>query len=309
MQFLEFGTLLTLASTSMSIAGLSLAIFELTERIASSHAKTALAQRLYSLDPTSSTRILYDGAREIINRIFGRKHFTWRCFFRSAVFSLASIVVMSILYLLIHGRDEQFETALTNPLVAQLGGLFLWSWIILSIVPDYLNLYKTRIIIDWLNLIDKPAWIYLICLLFVDFVFGLILFQFISSIILTLAILFDVVVLGDDDPIYEDVGLKNLFSISNYDFAPGALLSLVKLDNHGSVLFYAGMVPSIWLWMVVGATILTRFLVKSRSILAFLLWFLDIEKAPFRSVGVVASIFVFGVTLIALSVKKIVALI
>ena len=45
----------------------------------------------------------------------------------------------------------------------------------------------------------------------------------------------------------------------------------------------------MWMWLYVLALFLTRGLIRSERILTSLRWFFDVEKAPFRSIGVVAA--------------------
>jgi hypothetical protein len=49
------------------------------------------------------------------------------------------------------------------------------------------------------------------------------------------------------------------------------------------------MLPSVWLWLYVGATWLTRLIALSDPLLRFLVYFLDVRDHPLRSVGVVAA--------------------
>jgi hypothetical protein len=64
----------------------------------------------------------------------------------------------------------------------------------------------------------------------------------------------------------------------------------------GSILpsfFSSGLAPSAWLWLYVAALFVTRNLLRSEPLVNRLRWFLDIEKAPFRSIGAVAAVLAF----------------
>jgi hypothetical protein len=56
-----------------------------------------------------------------------------------------------------------------------------------------------------------------------------------------------------------------------------------------TVFFWAGFVPSIWMWLYVLTLFLTRTLLRSERMVHWLRWFLDVEKNPFRSIGAVAA--------------------
>jgi hypothetical protein len=306
MQLDRLFELLSQAAAPTSAAGITYALFAFAERVASPAAKVALTRRLTSLDPGAAPD-LYKGAREIINRIFGEKHFTVRCFLRSALFSFGSIFVIGILYLLIHGRDEGLEDAIRNavqsPLVMELGGLTLIVYTSLSIIPDYLNLYKTRVVVRWLGAIRKARWIYLPSLLIADFVFGLILFEIIYNFILSVGAIYS------DDPINEGASWYTAFANLFAGVELESMWNIATFEHYTSILFYAGMVPSMWLWIAVGSVFLTRLIAKSTPVVNFSVWFLDINEAPYRSVGVIASVCVFFATLIGMAAHAIAKLV
>jgi hypothetical protein len=47
-----------------------------------------------------------------------------------------------------------------------------------------------------------------------------------------------------------------------------------------SNLFWAGMVPSIWLWLYIAGSLLVRLIASSEALLRFLTYFLDIREHP-----------------------------
>jgi hypothetical protein len=49
------------------------------------------------------------------------------------------------------------------------------------------------------------------------------------------------------------------------------------------------MVPSIWLWLYVAATLIARLAIRSAPLLRFLMYLFDIDQHPIRSVGIVAA--------------------
>jgi hypothetical protein len=69
--------------------------------------------------------------------------------------------------------------------------------------------------------------------------------------------------------------------------------------------FWAGMVPSIWLWLNLAAIIITRLLSKTSRIFGSLFNILDVDEHPIRSVGFVAGTIgsgAYGVFLIIINV-------
>jgi hypothetical protein len=80
-----FGT----SSVPVVDAGTVFGVFELGERLASQRAKDALSRWLLSFD-VQKAKALPDGTQELFNRIFGERHFSLQCFFRSLVFSIGA---------------------------------------------------------------------------------------------------------------------------------------------------------------------------------------------------------------------------
>jgi len=136
-----FGT----GSVPVVVAGSVLGVFELGERFASQRAKDALSKWLLSFD-VQKAKALPDGTQELFERIFGERHFSLKCFFRSAVFSLSAMAVISILVVLIYPKEAfQIWDYLSGWYEYHALGLILWlPW---SVIVDYISLFKTRLIL------------------------------------------------------------------------------------------------------------------------------------------------------------------
>jgi hypothetical protein len=132
-----FGT----SSVPVVVAGSVLGVFELGERFASQRLKDALSKWLLSFD-VQKTKALPDGTQELFERIFGERHFSLKCFGRSAAFSLGAIAFIGILAFLI---SPNFAFEMINDIFS----LTLWFilWLPWSIFIDYISLFKTRVIL------------------------------------------------------------------------------------------------------------------------------------------------------------------
>ena len=95
------------SSVSVVVAGSVLGVFELGERLASQRAKDALSKWLLSFD-IQKAKALPDGTQDLFQRIFGKRHFSLKCFFRSALFSVGAMLFIGILCLLISRTDNSF---------------------------------------------------------------------------------------------------------------------------------------------------------------------------------------------------------
>jgi len=69
--------------------------------------------------------------------------------------------------------------------------------------------------------------------------------------------------------------------------------------------FWAGMVPSIWVWLNLVTVILTMLLNKTSRVFRFLFERLDVDEHPIRSVGFVAAIIGAGAQGIFLIIEKV----
>jgi hypothetical protein len=67
----------------------------------------------------------------------------------------------------------------------------------------------------------------------------------------------------------------------------------VLFRNFLSPFYYTGMLPSVWMWLYIGAASVAGALVKSEKPIKRIIWALDVEKSPIRSVGVIAGAMVF----------------
>jgi hypothetical protein len=96
--------------------------------------------------------------------------------------------------------------------------------------------------------------------------------------------------------------------VSGFSFDESTFRTLFFLPYIVDVLFsffWAGFVPSMWMWLYVGALFVTRGLFRSERLVNWLRWALNVEKAPFRSIGAVAATlaFIASVAIILVSVE------
>jgi hypothetical protein len=269
-------------------AGATYGAFAFAERIASEEAKAALSTWIHSLDVRKSA-LLPTAIQDTFNRIFGVEHFSITCFRRSVYFSVAAVVLTTFIYFLLH-PNTAFRTR--NPQFQTLFWSLVATWILVSIIYDYLNLLKTRIALDFLtNKIKK--WIAALAVLIIDPVFAYISFTALFSVIgLAVAIIIF------PERLSEFLADVRTWAAQDVEL----LIPVIKWEKNVSPLFYAGMLPSIWLWFFIASLFLARLLIKAGPVVNLLRFFLDIKKKPFRSVGVVTAALVFAGTVLVLGI-------
>ena len=128
-----FGT----SSVPVLVGGSVLGVFELGERFASQRAKDALWKWLVSFD-VQKAQALPDGTQDLFEKIFGERHFSLKCFIRSAAFSLGAMVFVGILYLLIYPNQTLFQFTFNRIIIL----IILTLWLPWSIIIDYINLLR-----------------------------------------------------------------------------------------------------------------------------------------------------------------------
>jgi hypothetical protein len=277
-----FGT----GSVPAIVAGSVLGVFELGERLASQRAKDALSKWLLSFD-IQKARALPEGTQELFERIFGKRHFSLKCFFRSAVFSIGATVFVTIIGLLIFPGS-------INSLLPFINFESLWLepvlWIPWAIMIDYLSLFKTRAV---LRLLTLTLTMVAIGILIMDFLVYKILFRIGLALNLAEMSLFSTPHLPCPDEPYLDC-IKVVVGMAFQTTEEFAWLPLFPAPRgFNGILFWAGFAPSIWMWLYVAALLVTRALLRSEKLVNWLRWFLDVEKAPFRSIGAVAAVLAF----------------
>jgi hypothetical protein len=273
-----FGT----GSVPVLVGGTVLGVFELGERFASQRAKDALSQWLLTFE-VQKAKALPDGTQELFERIFGEHHFSWKCFGRSAAFSLGAILFLALIGFLVD--PKRLVSIFTQ--LSTFNIVLIWlPW---AIFIDYISLFKTRVIMRILAQLNWPR-ILMIGILAIDFLVykSIFLFAFV-----TLA-------LGDwpFDLLQMEIALNVALDQLLTSYYP-------KPTSLEAVLFWSGFAPSIWMWLYVAALFVTRALLRSEKLVNRLRWALDIEKNPFRSIGAVAAglAFIASVAIILVSAE------
>jgi len=265
------------AGVAASVAGATYGVAAWLEDGLSNEARQLLSASLQGMD-TGKIKRITGVAAEVLNRIFGPDHFSFRCLFRSALFSIVTstlLLAVQLLLIFFLGRQVIFEASYFT--IAAI-------WILLSIVPDYLNLYKTRLIIRLMQRVEAfhPGMLRLsvLPLIIIDFVFGFFLFY----------ILFEIAIALDYDKApFWTAGFWQDYLLNIRTFSYDDVADYTGFKTMESALFYASMVPSLWLWLYGLALEVMPLLLGITATRKFL----DIEKHPGRSIGRVAAVIVF----------------
>ena len=156
------------------------------------------------------------GFIELFDRIFGKKHLSWRCFFRSSIASILTVLLLYHLFgTILELVGEEQRTRETIDFIGVLG-----LGIILNIIPDYISLFQTRWILKQYSK-RNSLWMQILILL-IDLV--------LSALIIFLAINIYVLVTGGEwVSIAKLVGAYNNYTIFFYSTFLTSLLAWIYL--------------------------------------------------------------------------------
>ena len=288
--------------------------FSFTEGVASPAAKQTLTAFIKNGMYESYLGSLPGNVESLFVRVFGESHLSKKCVLQSIKFSLITTTLATALVIVVNHHlfhqmlllypkinEYMHKTPPTTPelkrsyeIVHDLMFSRLWLvfapvlWIGWSLVPDYLSLLKTRIVLVVLNNI-KVSQHTILFVAAIDFFLGLLVF-FASFVFFQLLYL-NIIFIVDGQPLaggfrFYVVVFWTLFSI---EFLSLTLTGAVFLYLPVSSLFWASLVPSLWMWAYVGAAMVARASLKSKKFRRAIVYFLDFEDKPIKSLGFIAS--------------------
>jgi hypothetical protein len=196
--------------------------------------------------------------------------------------------------------------------VFDIAAMILWS-----LIADYFNLLKTRLVIRVLNL-RTPRALPLMGVAITDFGVAVLVFSIGMLFAISCGEALWVIQMLSNCPSCADHRFQfgwEFFTVAMgrmpaklADFMPEIASAILTqpLTNFYGILFSVGLLPSVWLWMYIGSALLTRLLAQSRRPFDFLFQYaLDVDKHPFRSVGLVATAVCIAIYILYLGLRNI----
>jgi hypothetical protein len=260
--------------------GLVWGSFKAVEAVLSENTKLEIAVWLLGVKIGEKVEPWPDTFAKVFDKVFGERHLTWKCFWRSAIASYSAVVLVDI-YL------ESFSRFLCQLCLSDyLHDTLLYAFIG-NVVPDYISLLETRYLLGFMqrtrSFRQRLIWLAL------DFVLT-------SAIALVTAHVILSYWWVSSDP-------------GQWRWTISAILGH-PADFHQTNSWFSFVIPafvtSIWLWLYIGS----GFLIKAarRFDIGFQ-WFnrrFDIEKKPLQSIGLVAGAVVAVLYWTAVIVSRIV---
>lgn len=250
-------------------------LFEQAEKVVSSATKAAVSRWLLNLDPAGAVTGWPATFATMFDRVFDERHLSWRCFSRSCIASLVSVVVVTFLWGAL--RPSQFTSFFTMYIRSDDIG---WKTIavflitaIFNLIPDYLSLIETRYIIQHIN--RTHSTIHILAFLTIDFM-------------ATATIGFGAIVGGLILITKGNIPVTELIST----FIEYALpLSVWETGSMSlGIWFYAAFFTSVWVWLYVLSGSVVRLLEYLGVGINRLKFVLDVENKPLRSIGFISIV-------------------
>ena len=238
-----------------------------------------------------------DTFAKVFDRVFGTKHLTWRCFWRSTSVSLAMAALCVLITTWTYYRTITFD----GPFILVLLGVLIIS----NVLPDYISLLETRKLLSLMSRSKRGA-VWLIVLIIDGFVTVTI-----ASWGTILALILMMSLIGR----LPFSGLMLLAVVLFWPLwlvlVPGIMTALIwggglNTSSIGFVTLLPAFFTSIWLWLYAGSGFILK---AARRFDIGFDWFnrkFDIEKKPLQSIGLVAGVVVALVYWAAVIVSRVV---
>jgi hypothetical protein len=286
-----------------ALAGVVWRFFEKVENVLADDTKLEIAVWLLGVKAGQKVEPLPETFAKVFDRVFGKKHLSWKCFWRSFVLSM-------IVYFLV-------LVALVPPVPAGHSKILLWTPLVLAgvienAIPDYISLLGTRLVLRVAQHTNNVFMLILLlcldCCITVLIALVAVALAYVSeanlNIILTSTEPHVIWSLLRDPDTLKLYGLAFGLTFNGFIFShPIAYFHYFKLFG---IWFFPAFLTSVWLWLYACSGFLLKF--ARRFDIGFD-WFsrkCDIEHKPLNAIGLVAGCIVAGIWWTVVLVKWIV---
>jgi hypothetical protein len=327
-------TLVSLWGTPPVVFATVFGIFAFVERIASKEAKESLSSFLTTHSYEPYLGVLPQIIQGSFIRLFGERHLSWKCIIRSFFLSQASLIFTALITVIwafpsivaaLAKLNEKIDAGkiAADPKTKQIADWIasigthklliagIVIWIFWTIVPDYIALLRIRIVLIILRY-TNPKMSALIITGIVEFVTGIFMFMTSFAIVQTIVALCYMWITGNTlvhDLQSVVIGLivfgSFLFGIEAAIFVSTSAIFVTPFIAN---LFWASMLPSIWLWAYITASLVSRGLMSSALWLRYVVKFLNVREHPIQSVGAVAATALCGGSIVISIVRTVLSL-
>jgi hypothetical protein len=249
-------------------------LFEEVEKSLNYPTKLEIAIWLLDLSPTKTIERWQSTFLTMFNKVFGEKHWSWKCFWRSCLFTTATILIVML------GRE--FIQPPKNAIFEAIPFLLVsGSAISASALPDYFSLWKTRYLMA-LSRATQNISSHLL-LLGLDIILTSLLAAF--SVFVGTTLLLVISALRRGDVHYARYVISHTWTA----FMPPNQVPFTIFIGFGTVWFIPAFFGRLWLLAYVACGLLLKFAPNLQIFLKTINRRFDIENHPLQSIGVVAG--------------------
>lgn len=268
-----------LASWAGAIVGIWV-LFARAEDVVRPEVRDGISRWLQKIDPERAVSNWPKTFAAVFDQLFGERHLSWRCFRRSCVASLATFFIIALLWTGVYpGRFAEsvnflYEADIKFPFIVLLA-------IIGNVIPDYLSLFESRMMIKVMEKLKRKIFIGLLLLI---------------DLLLTGFIFFSCAFIGLIISVQIVTGVPFYVILKWFvNDLPLIFLSFVTFEKgtgpesfSDAIWFYSTYFTSIWIWIYAFSLGVVRIAVMAGGGMTWFRKVFDIQNKPLRSAGYVA---------------------
>ena len=215
---------------------------------------------------------------EMFDSIFGKRHFTWKCFWRSCVASLVAVVICTLIYMWMW---PDYRPTATDYTVRHYIMSVLGLAIIVNFIPDYVSLLETRLILRLLSG-KRAKWTAMCTALIADFLATAVILQLglfgFAFLVLSLS--------GETAELYE-IGLieRMVYTAELFTLEPLVGLDGKTLGYSLGIFVWSTYFTSVWLWLYALATFAGKLLLPILNRIQKGKKYFDLDNKPYLALG------------------------
>lgn len=285
-------------------AGIAYYFANLGEDGINDEAKKKLVRRLKQFSISPSTRVAFEAFLFASDRFYGRRIFSLRALVRSAAFTFGwFLLILAVCTSQFSNYTSWLSTPGVSNLIWKYGVIFLSAGIFI----DFASTAVTRYLIRWTLKKPKASPIIIASM---DFIFSGLWFYLTFSLLKAIVLdsnwpsitgSFGIWVHLNELPI----GLKTLNDLSEDMLQPqadgtisiiGGLNTEIIYAFPEGILFLSSLLTSIWLWFYIAAYWTHRVALRFDATKKWLLEISNIDAKPFKSIAILALVFIYPAT-------------
>ena len=226
---------------------------------------------------------------ESFERFFGKSHVSLRCFVASVLSCYSAVLLSTLIWLTVSPDALLVLAGDLRSVPRLLVGLMIVTTIA-AVLPAYLATFKTRYLVRTLRRTRSIVPVAVLDLSLSTLISGAILYTLVAPVSHGQQLdLVSVLTLSDSAVVaFNEDGANAQVRSIQFEQRHAAF----RLDIPLGVWFYAGFLPSFWIWLLILVLLLIRISTAADYLKSFLSRHLDTDSRPIVSVGWIANAFI-----------------